>query len=146
LRFWDSSAVVPLLVEEPASGAVDALLEEDGEVAAWWAALVECASALSGKRREGVLSEEDERDALAVLKSLSERWVEVRPTEPVRLLAERSLRVHEALRAADALQLAAAIIWTGGTPAGRQLVCLDERLATAAAREGFSVFPRPSGP
>ena len=60
--------------------------------------------------------------------------------EPVKSLATRLLRLH-ALRAADALQLGAALHWTEGHPQGRTLHTLDSRLALAAQREGFVVPP-----
>jgi predicted nucleic acid-binding protein len=43
------------------------------------------------------------------------------------------------LRAADALQLAAAVVAAEGIPASLSIVTLDERLAAAARREGFVV-------
>jgi predicted nucleic acid-binding protein len=49
------------------------------------------------------------------------------------------LRVH-VLKAADALQLAAARVWAGDVADG-ELVTLDERLALAARLEGFRVLP-----
>jgi hypothetical protein len=39
------------------------------------------------------------------------------------------------------LALAAALVWAGGRPARHGLVCLDERLREAAAREGFAILP-----
>jgi len=54
--------------------------------------------------------------------------------------AERLLSVHT-LRAADAFQLAAALIWTQESPRGFELVCLDQNLREAAFREGFTVLP-----
>ena len=36
--FWDSSAIVPLLVREPSSARSKALLREDPVMLAWWAA------------------------------------------------------------------------------------------------------------
>lgn len=51
----------------------------------------------------------------------------------------RLLRVH-ALRAGDALQLAAALVWTGGSREGA-LVTLDERMGLAARLEGLEVLP-----
>lgn len=59
-------------------------------------------------------------------------------------LRDRALRVVDAheLTATDALQLAAALIWTHERPAGSGFVCLDRRLHAAAAREGFDVLPR----
>jgi hypothetical protein len=64
----------------------------------------------------------------------------VEPTDDVRIHALRVLRLHP-LRAADALQLAAAIVWCRARPYGAAFVCLDDRLRGAAAREGFTVEP-----
>jgi hypothetical protein len=71
---------------------------------------------------------------------LSESWAEVAPGPPVRVEAERALAVHP-LRAADALQLAAALVWRSGDPEVQEFVCLDERLRGAASREGFVLVP-----
>jgi len=61
------------------------------------------------------------------------------PDEEVRRQARRLLRVHP-LRAADALQLGAAIVWAGRYE-GREFVSLDARLREAARLEGFAVLP-----
>jgi hypothetical protein len=45
------------------------------------------------------------------------------------------------LRAADALQLAAALIWVEEQPHGESFVSLDPRLRDSAAREGFTLVP-----
>jgi hypothetical protein len=45
------------------------------------------------------------------------------------------------LRAADALQLAAALVWCQGDPLQHGFVCLDQRLREAARREGFTALP-----
>ena len=76
--------------------------------------------------------------ALERLRAISEQWNEVAPGEAVRAIAQRLLRVHP-LRAVDALQLAAAIVAAGRDPASLEFVCLDDRLADAATREGFRV-------
>lgn len=140
MRFWDSSAVVPLLTEEPASGEVSDLLGESPEMIAWWATRVECASALRRREREGLLAARDAQRAIELLRDLAGAWTEVLPTQHVRAFAERALAVHS-LRAADALQLAAAQAWRRGQPDGAPFVCLDERLRDAAAREGFVPLP-----
>jgi len=44
------------------------------------------------------------------------------------------------LRAADALQLSAAIVAADGDPSSLELVTLDRRLAEAAMLEGFPVL------
>lgn len=104
-------------------------------MAVWWGSLIECASAIARTAREGVLSQDDEAHALALLDALADSWTEVQPTPRVRDLAGRLLRVHP-LRAADALQLGAALAWADGA-ARQELVTRDARLADAARREGF---------
>jgi len=138
VRFWDSSALVPLLAEEASSLAMRRLFEDDREVLVWWAARVECASALARRVREGRLVRKDAVLAEQRLRRLSQVWAEVAPTEPVRTAAQRLLRVHP-LRAADALQLAAAVVASEQQAASLELITLDDRLAEAAEREGFIV-------
>ncbi len=138
MRFWDASAVVPLLLEQPMSERARSLLAEDPEVVIWWATPVECASAVARLRRDGALSEEAEGDISRVLEALTGGWYEMNPTERLRAQALRALRIH-AVRSADALQLAAALEWSG-TPVTGDLVTFDERLARAAEREGFVVL------
>ncbi len=45
MRYWDTSAILPLIVDEAARERVLELYEEDSEIVAWWAAPVEIASA-----------------------------------------------------------------------------------------------------
>ncbi len=104
----------------------------------WWATETECVSALARLEREGALTDTAIGDALERLDNLAQAWNEVQPVMAVRGIARRLLRVH-ALRAADALQLAAAVILAEGVPASLDIVTLDERLAAAARREGFAV-------
>lgn len=137
MRFWDASAIVPLLVEEPGSARAQALRDEDAQVVVWWGTPVECASALARLRREGALSVAEDGAASRRLDRLRRSWFEVLPVDQVRAQALRVLRVHS-LRAADALQLAAALEWAG-TPAAGEMVTRDERLAAAAELEGFVV-------
>jgi len=136
LRFWDASAIVPLLVEEPAHPAVHQALADDTSMLVWWASPVECVSALSRRNREGSLEESALRLALERLRVLSRAWHEILPTQTVRSQAERMLRVHP-LRAADALQLAAALVAAEQQPSDLEFLCLDDRLSAAASREGF---------
>jgi uncharacterized protein len=135
VKFWDSSALVPLLLQQPQTKRVRQLLEEDAELVVWWESAVECASAIARLHRDGHLSASAERDARSLLDVLRKSWFEVQPGEAVREQALRLLRVHS-LRAADALQLAAAMEWAGTPPEGG-FVTLDDRLLKAAHREGF---------
>jgi uncharacterized protein len=140
MRFWDASAVIPLCLNEKASQAVKGLMKADDDIMVWWMTYVECLSALSRRQRERVLSTPDTGKARAVLSALAAMWSEVQPTEKVRERAERLLFIHP-LRAADAMQLAAALVWAQEVPRGCDFVCLDENLREAALKEGFSIQP-----
>ena len=78
------------------------------------------------------------------LKQLADNWHEVEPGGTVRESAVRFLRVHS-LRAADALQLAAAFVAAERRPPSLQFVTLDERLADAARKEGFELVDTAAG-
>ena len=138
--FWDSSAVVPVLIAEARSSEILALLRSDRAPAIWWASPVECQSALHRRRREDVISPTALAEALARLERLTEDVDVVAPTAAVRERAGRALAAHP-MRAADALQLAAALVWSDESPAGEAFVCLDDRLRDAARQEGFQVLP-----
>lgn len=138
MRFWDSSAIVPLLVTEGTSAAVMAAYEQDPDLIVWWATEVECVSAMTRLEREGSLDGRSLVDALERLDALSTAWQEVQPVVRLRQNAVRLLRVHS-LRAADALQLGAALAAAEDQPASLRLLTLDGQLAQAARREGFTV-------
>ncbi len=138
MRFWDSSALVPLLVQEPASKRVITLLRADPGIIVWWSTAVECASALARLERDSGLDRRATTEALGRLDALARSWAEVMPTPDLRDIARRLLRVH-ALRAADALQLAAAYVASETRPSTMPVVTLDERLRDAADREGFEL-------
>lgn len=140
MRFWDSSAIVPLCIDEARTAELRALAIEDAGIAVWWLTRTECLSAVSRRLREGELAVTDEHAARTVLRALEHAWSEVQPTDRVRNAADRMLVVHE-LRTADALQLAAALDWCDGRTDGAAVVCLDRRLRLAAHREGFLVLP-----
>jgi hypothetical protein len=139
MRFWDASAITPLVSEEPARKRLLEFLDEDADIIAWWGTPVEIASALARREREGALTADETAAALGVARELSRSWHEIAPSDALRRTAERLLRVHP-LRAADSLQLAAALIAADHDPNALPFVCLDMRLAAAAVREGFSVL------
>lgn len=141
MKFWDSSAVIPLLMKEVNSLAVREIAEKDGDIAVWWTARVECISAVARRIREGALSH-DALNAIRIkLGALENAWSEIAPAQAVRRRAERLLMFHF-LRAADALQLAAALVLTEDAPQGFGFVCLDRNLCVAALKEGFNVLPK----
>jgi predicted nucleic acid-binding protein len=129
---------VPLVVRQKASGRMRALYRSDRGVVAWWATRVECESAVSRLEREGLLKRRSAAAARSRLDRFAATWQEVQPSDPVRDTALRLLRVHP-LRAADALQVAAAWAAAEGRPGTLPCVSLDERLTEAAEREGFPV-------
>jgi len=139
MNFWDSSAVLPLVVHESSSAGVRKFYSSNPEAVAWWGTPVECMSALARLEREGGLEAGKVTEALRRLKEINESWHEVQPLDVVRETAARLLRVHP-LRSADALQLAAALVACDHRPHAWQFVCLDARLCAAAEREGFKVL------
>ena len=138
MRFWDSSALVPLLARQGASRRLQSLYRADTSVIVWWGSRVECESAISRLEREGRFKARAAQIARRRLDLFASTWQEVQPVDALRDVARRLLRVHN-LRAADALQLAAALTASEQRPPTLAFVCLDAHLATAASREGFSV-------
>jgi len=139
VTFWDSTALVPLIVEEPASEAMRSLFESDPVILIWWGTPVECLSAISRRERERELAPGMAGDARRLLEDLVGHLHEILASEEVRGHAQRLLLRHP-LRAADALQLAAAMTWARSRPRDHRFCTLDQRLAIAAREEGFHVL------
>lgn len=139
MRYWDTSAIVGLLVEEPASATLRGAHARDVEMTTWWGTQVECVSAAARLEREGRLTPALAEEVYLRLGRLAAGWVEVLPSERLRATAERLLRVHP-LRAGDALQLAAGIVAAEDHTASMPFVTSDARLGLAAQREGFEVI------
>jgi len=140
MKFWDASAIIPLCLKESETPLLKEVIERDPAVAVWWATPVECFSAFARLRREGILTRAGEDQARHVVARLAHEWTEIEPGGQVRESAARVLLLHP-LRAADSLQLAAALVWARGHAAGNHFVCLDPRLREAAHREGFLLLP-----
>lgn len=136
MKFWDSSALVPLLVTEDVTYRLAELYLEDGAILTWWGSEIECVSAIARLERENRLTSRETSFALERLDGLASSWHRIESIETIRQTARRFLRVH-ALRAADALQLAAAFLASEGQPPSLGFVCLDNRLGAAAQKEGF---------
>jgi predicted nucleic acid-binding protein len=138
VRFWDASALVPLVLVEPFTRRMAALLRDDPAVIVWWDTVLECEAALRRRERDGSVRPGDASAARARLSRFREEWTEVQPSGELRTSALRLLAVHP-LRSADALQLAAALQASGPDRSTLPLVCLDRRLSEAALREGMDV-------
>ncbi len=106
----------------------------------WWGTSIECLSALARSLREGRITAAAHEAGQKVVTALQDGAFEIQAGEAVRARAGRILGKYP-LRAADALQLAAALTWCLERPSGAELVCLDHRLRQAAQREGFVVLP-----
>jgi len=139
VKFWDSSAIVPLVTDEPGRERLLSLLEQDPVMAIWWATPVEVTSAVARREREGMLDLRAATQVLQKLRTLDGAWHQVLPGDALRGTAQRLLRVHP-LRAADSLQLAAALTVADGDPGALEFVSLDQRLADAARKEGLNVL------
>jgi uncharacterized protein len=139
VRFWDSSALLPLVVQEKSTGRIQEIHQKDDDMTVWWGTPTECWSALARLEREGRLSGASANQAAEGLKKLLTRGHEVLPSPAVRATAKRLLFTHP-LRAADALQLAAAVVLAGPDVEELEFVTLDEALAGCARREGFRVL------
>lgn len=140
MKYWDASGVVPLLIAEVSSARLREVLGSDPTMVCWWGTRIECASAIVRYARAQRLASTEIAAARRRLVTLLEEWTEIQPDEVLRTNAERVVGVHS-LRAADAVQLAAALVACDGTPSNLSFVCLDTRLREAAMREGFVVVP-----
>lgn len=140
MMFWDSSAIIPLCIDEPKTKIIQHIIKEDGAIAVWWGSLIECYSAFARLRREDLLKPGEEDQIRHLLTILSHAWTEIEPSEDIRDIAGRLLMTHP-LQAADSLQLSAALIWAGKKAKGHHFVCLDLRLRDAARKEGFTLLP-----
>lgn len=142
MRWWDTSALLCLLLAQSQTEELRGFLSSDRDVVVWWGTKVEGISTLARLHRQNHVSDAEIRRLLGQLETLLSAAHEVQPSEEVRSNACRLLRTHR-LRAAEALQLAGALVWAEHRPAGLSFVCLDQRLREAALREGFEVLPEP---
>jgi predicted nucleic acid-binding protein len=138
MRFWDSSALVPLIVGETATPWARRLLRSDPAAIVWTLSQVEVRSALSRRLREKALTRRIFDDARRRSERLFAAVSHVVALEQVSQRAIRLLDLHD-LRAADALQLATALVASAERPQTIPFVTLDQRLALAARSEGFPV-------
>jgi hypothetical protein len=139
MKYWDTSALVSLFVDEASTSALREILDDDPDQTVWCLASVEIASALARRSREG-LGAARETSFRSEWKGLSEYWREIAAIDHIKARAPRLLNTH-ALRAGDALQLAAALVSCDDRPEALPFVCLDDRLADAARKERFPVLP-----
>ena len=139
MKFWDSSALVALMVNQSSTAQAEAWLGDDQDLVVWALSETEIVSALWRLCREGTVSETDALDVEAFARKLLRGAHRIVDFTRVHTHACRALHVHP-LRAADALQLGAALAWADGNTDGKGFCCLDTKLGTAARKEGFNVL------
>jgi predicted nucleic acid-binding protein len=137
--FWDSSALVPLCVSQPLTQAAIALYKTYDAIV-WWATPVEIASALARLVRVGQLDPKQWSEAQKLALTVGREWSVVQPSDSLRTKAIRLVERYD-LRAADSLQLAAALAWCEDVPRGRVFLTADQRLREAVSLHGFEGKP-----
>ena len=137
MKFWDTSALAPLLWDEQDSTTRSKELNNDPILVVWWATAVEIESALFRRLAKGEIDELNESHARARFAALAQSWIEIQPTGSVREMARRLIRVH-GLLTADSFQLAAALVACGNRPKEQTFLSGDTLLKKAASKEGFS--------
>lgn len=136
--FWDSSSIVPICVNEPATKNARMLAGKHG-IVVWWATPVEVRGAFGRSLRMSQITSKDQVQALVVLEHLRSGWREIQPDLQVRQRAEELVERFP-LTAADALQLGAAWIWCNGNPRNRILISGDVHLVEVAGQLGFTAI------
>jgi len=140
MRYWDSSALVALHIAQQATSRIRELYAADPDVLTWVLSDVEVRSGIARLGRDGALDLAGVQTAVARVENFWDTVHEITLVEAVKPRAKRLLGVHS-LRAADALQLGAALTGVYDNPLGWEFVCLDRALGTAATLEGFKVVP-----
>jgi uncharacterized protein len=139
VRFWDTSALIPLFIEEKGTAQAKSWLRTDPTVVVWTLTRVELLSALARRRREEPVASKRLQTARQEVLNTWTRWSEVTAVDVVRRYAERLVETYP-LRAADALQLGAALVVAENGSAALTFVTFDRRQAEAAEHEGFRVL------
>jgi len=142
VRYWDASALAPLVIEEEASELALGWLRSDTEIALWGLTRLELVSAVERRVREGNIPTSARQPALRRIERITADAHEITDLAAVRMRALPLLARHP-LRAADAAQLGAALLVADPDPASLVMVVLDRRLAAAAEREGLVVLTWP---
>jgi len=115
-------------------------LHEAHNKVVWWSAPVEIASAFARLGRMKQLSPDDLARARQLAQALADSWSVIQPSDVLRTEAAQLVNRFD-LRAADALQLAAALVWCEHVPAGRVFLTADQKLREAALLCGFDARP-----
>jgi len=136
--FFDSSAIIPILLRQPFSTRARQLLRKYQKPVLAWTTPIEVQSSLSRLSRQGYLNDKDYQTALDRFRTIEDNRIEVLPTASLRELAREVLQTYD-LRAADAIQIGSALVWCNRKPKDHPFVTFDVRLADVATKAGFAV-------
>ena len=102
----------------------------------WWATPVEIASVLRRLVRMKQLTPDEWVTSRRLALDLAEAWQIVQPSNVLRNNAAQLVNRYD-LKAADAMQLAAALEWCENLPQDRIFLTADQKLRQAATLTGF---------
>jgi len=137
--FWDTSAIIPLFCNQVVSPESRRMRRRFNELTIWWGTHVEVYSGVNRLHREGIVNEIQLQASLGKWEKVYATARVVQPGDAV-LGIGASLTSQYDIRAMDAFQLAAALVWCGERPRKRPFVCADKRLGEAAISAGFNVI------
>ncbi|CAN5670057.1 hypothetical protein BH24ACI1_BH24ACI1_15780 [soil metagenome] len=111
---------MPLCTNEPRSILASKFWKRFPTKFVWWETSVEISSALARLERENKILLAQRLKAEKRLATLEKIWEEIQPGARVKELARTFPALH-GLKAADSLQLAAALVWCRENPKGKDL-------------------------
>lgn len=138
MRYWDTSALLPLLLKQRCSENIREIIKEDKAISTSWISKVELSSAICRLEREGHISEIELDSLLRRVDMLIQSCCIVHPSEKLSDRAMRALRSHS-IKSLDAIQLASALIVSKDVTNNFEFITLDKQLGNIARKEGFIV-------
>ena len=134
--FWDTSAIIPICCVQAFSPDARRTFRRFPMPALWWGTPVEVRSSFKRLKDYGELP--NETSAIRHWSKFRAKAIEILPDENILSIAE-SVPMTYGLRALDAFQLAAALVWCNERPRNRPFICADKRLGEAVSNAGFDV-------
>ncbi|RZQ60585.1 type II toxin-antitoxin system VapC family toxin [Amycolatopsis suaedae] len=139
--YFDTSAVVPLLVDEPGSSLCAQLWDDSDDVVTSILTYVETTAALAQAQRMGRLDDVQRREAAGLLESLWDEFAVVAVDDELArraagLAVDCGLRGYDAVHCASALQVAADDLVVASGDRSLLRACRKAGLATADTASG----------
>ncbi len=139
MAFWDSSAIVPLSVNEKSSRLARNLWRQFAKNFVWSESVVEVSSAFARLEREGKINKPTRLKLENRLLFVEAQWVKIETTSRI-IEIGRTFPALYGLKAMDCLQLAAALVWCNEYPKNRNFIAGDGKLLKAAESAGFTIY------